>query len=268
MPYFETSDGTQLFYKDIGSGPPVVLVHSWSLSSDMWEYQIPALVESGYRCIAMDRRGHGRSDASTSGYGLTLMADDLAALIDRLDLRGATMLAHSMGTCETVRYLGRRGSDRVARAILLGSMTPYLEGAVGREFVDAWITQLRTDRPRWFQESAPAYFAREGTGSWVSDALIADGVVTILRTPLEVQIDCVRTLTGTDLTGDLSAIDVPVLLVHGDADASAPIDITARPTAKLLARSELVVYEGAGHGLYVSDKDRLHPAILEFVGRA
>ncbi len=262
MPYRNAADGTQLFHLDVGDGPPVLLVHAWSLSSAMWEYQVRTLVAAGFRCVAMDRRGHGRSDVPGAGYDLDTLAGDLAGLVEELDLRDLTVVAHSMGTCEVTRWLARSGTDRVDRAAFLGSMTPHLAGALGEAFVEAMVADLAADRPRWFHDSASAYFATAGTGSWVSQALVDDGVRGILATPLEVQIACLRAFTGTDLTEDLRAIDVPVRVVHGDADASAPIDLTGRPTAKLLPRATFRLVEGAPHGFYVTARSVLDDEIL------
>lgn len=263
MPVLETRDSTRLFYKDFGAGPPVVLVHAWSLSSAMWEYQLPVLLDAGHRCVAMDRRGHGRSDVPGTGYDLDTLADDLAELLNRLDLRGVTLVAHSMGTCEITRYLARHGSGRIARAVYLGAMTPYLAGVVGPAFVGAVVAALHADRPGWFRDGASGYFATPRSG--VSDALVDDGVATILATPLEVQTACFRAMAGTDLTADLAAVDVPALVVHGDADASAPVDITGRPTAALLPDARLEVYPGAPHGFYVTERERLAKDLLGFL---
>lgn len=263
MPFFETADATRLFFKDFGTGPPVVLVHAWSLSSAMWEYQLPVLLDAGHRCVAMDRRGHGRSDVPGTGYDLDTLADDLAALLERLDLREVALVAHSMGTCEITRYLARHGCERVARAVYLGAMTPHLAGVVGPEIIDATVGQLHADRPGWFRDGAPGYFAIPRPG--VSDALVDDGVAAILATPLEVQSACFRAMTTTDLTADLAAVRVPALVVHGDADASAPLDVTGRPTAALLPDSRLEVYAGAPHGLYVTDRARLAEDLLKFL---
>jgi non-heme chloroperoxidase len=265
MPTFETTDGTTIHYKDLGSGPAVLLVHAWSLSADMWEYQIDAVTRAGFRVVAPDRRGHGRSEASRGDYDLTTLADDLHQLVERLDLRDLRVVAHSMGTCETVRMLARHGTGRIARVALLGAMTPYFVGAVGIETVEAVIDDLRRDRPGWFRAGAPAYFAQQGSGAWVSQELVDDGVRTILATPLEVQIACVRSYALADLTGDLAALDVPVLMFHGTADVSAPLEITARPTAKLVPHAELVELPDAGHGIYVTDRDAVHARLLPFL---
>jgi non-heme chloroperoxidase len=262
MPYRNAADGTRLYHLDVGDGPPVLLVHAWSLSSAMWEYQVRTLVAAGYRCVAPDRRGHGRSDVPGTGYDLDTLAGDLAGLVEELDLRDLTVVAHSMGTCEVARWLGRSGTDRAARAVFLGAMTPYLAGAVGEAFVEAMVADLAADRPRWFHDSAPAYFATAGTGSWVSQALVDDGIRGILATPLEVQIACLRAFTTTDLTEDLRAIGIPVRVLHGDADASAPIDLTGRPTAKLLPRASFRLVEGAPHGLYVTARSIVDDEIL------
>lgn len=266
MPHYIAPDGTDLHYTDFGTGSPVVLVHSWSLSSAMWEYQVDALLAAGYRCIAMDRRGHGRSDVPSTGYDLDTLADDLAGLIEHLDLRDAAIVAHSMGTCETTRYLALHGSSRVARVVFLGAMTPHLVGAVGPEFLEGWFGLLRADRPRWFHESAPGYFATAGTGSWVSQALVDDGIGQILAVPLAVQIACVRAFATVDLTDDLQNIDVPVLVLHGTADESAPYAITGAPTAELIKDHRAVTYDGAPHGLYVTHKDAVNAEILAFLG--
>lgn len=264
MPYVHALDGTRLFYKDFGSGSPVVGVHSWSLSSAMWEYQLPTIVDAGHRFVALDRRGHGRSDVPTDGYDLDTLADDLHLLIDELDLSDVTFLAHSMGTCEVVRYLHRHGDARIARMILVGAMTPHLAGFVGAEFVEATIGALHADRPAWFRDGVDAYFARPGSG--VSDALADDGVTTILATPLEVQAACTRAFALVDLTAEVQAVAVPTLVVHGDQDASAPLEITGRPTAALIPGAELTVYEGGPHGLYVTHRTRLAADLLTFLG--
>jgi pimeloyl-ACP methyl ester carboxylesterase len=200
-----------------------------------------------------------------TGYDLDTLAGDLADLIEHLDLSEVTLVAHSMGTCEATRYLARRDTGRVTRAVFVGSMTPHLAAAVGEEFVEGLVEQLRADRPKWFHDGAPGYFATGGTGSWVSQALVDDGIRRILTTPLEVQIACLRAFACTDLTTDLQRIGIPIQVVHGDADASAPIDITGRPTAQLLPRARFTLIEGAPHGLYVTAKDTLHAVIADQV---
>jgi pimeloyl-ACP methyl ester carboxylesterase len=263
MPYLDAADGTRLFHKDVGSGSPVVALHSWSLSSAMWEYQLPTVVNSGHRFVALDRRGHGRSDVPGTGYDLDTLADDLHTLLTELDLHEVTFLAHSMGTCEVVRYLTRHGAGHVARAAFIGAMTPFLAGAVSEAFVQAVVDDLHVDRPAWFRNGVDAYFARPASG--VSQAIADDGVTTILATPLEVQAACMRSFALTDLTEELRAVALPVLVVHGDADASAPVDLTGRPTADLIPDARFEVYPGAPHGLYVTHRERLADNLLTFI---
>ena len=196
MPFLVARDGTRLFYKDWGSGPPVVFVHAWSLSSAMWEYQFQAFVAAGFRCVALDRRGHGRSDQPGSGYDIDTLSDDLCVLVDYLDLREITLVAHSLGTLESTRFLARHGSERVARAAYICAFTPFLLQAednpdgIDPQFVEATLAALQADRPKWFADGVPGYFATESTGSWVSAALVEDALRTILDTTLEVQTPC------------------------------------------------------------------------------
>ena len=224
-----------------------------------------ALLAAGYRCIALERRGHGRSDVPGTGYDIDTLADDIACLITELDLHDAAIVAHRMGTCETTRYLARHGTDRVSRVVFLGAMTPHLVGAVGPEPLEAWFGLLRADRPKWFHDAAPGYFAQHGTGSWVSQALVDDGIRQILDVPLAVQIACVRAFATVDLSPDLKGIDVPVLLLHGTADESSPHALTAVPTAELIRDSRLVTYDGAPHGLYATHKDAVNAEVLAFL---
>jgi len=257
------ADGTRLFYRDEGTGPPVLLVHAWSLHSGMWEYQLPALLADGYRCVMLDRRGHGRSDVASGGYDLDTLASDLDTLLTHLDLRDVSAIGHSMGVNETVRLLARSGGQRVGRAVFVAGITPYVGGAAGPAALEGTVAALCRDRPAWFHDSADAYFARPGSG--VSDALVADTLTQILQPPLQVQTACLTAAITTDLTADLQKVTQPVLVVHGDADTSAPLPITGQPTAELLANGELLVYPGAPHGLYVTEKDRLNTDVLNFL---
>jgi pimeloyl-ACP methyl ester carboxylesterase len=261
--YLTHSDGTRFYYKDLGAGPTVLLAHSWALDSSMWEYQIPVLVAAGYRCVAMDRRGHGRTDEPGTGYDLDTLADDLADLVNHLDLTEVAVLAHSMACAEVTRYLTRHGSARVTRAAFVGSVTPFLRGAVGEASYEELLAEFAADRPAWFDAGKDAYFAVPGSG--VSPPLVADAVATILRSPLEVLLACQRAGTGTDVSAELAALDVPVLVVHGDIDASAPLEVTGRPTAELIPDSRLVVYPGGPHGLYLTHRDRLNEELLDWL---
>jgi pimeloyl-ACP methyl ester carboxylesterase len=263
MPELRASDGTRLFYKDVGEGLPLLFVHAWSLDSAMWEYQVVTLLDAGYRCIAMDRRGHGRSDVASAGYDLDALAGDLGVLVDLLGLTSFAVVAHSLGAAETVRLLSRRPDLPVDRLVLSGTITPG-PGAAGVAVAERTITELRADRAGWFRAGAGAYFALPGSD--VSTDQVDDTMVHILQPPLEVQEACVRTMCTFDASEELRQLDRPVLLVHGDADVSAPLALTAQPTAALLPRAELRVYPGAGHGLYVSHREQLNADLVAFLG--
>jgi non-heme chloroperoxidase len=265
MAYFTNPDGIRFYYQDHGpaDGPAVLFVHSWSFDSTMWEYQVPALVEAGYRCVAMDRRGHGRSDEPGVGYDLDTLADDLARMVEHLGLTDLAVVAHSMGCCETVRALHRHGTAEVRRAVLVSTVSPHVEGVVGAEAYAAALAEVRADRPAWFATRRNGYFALPHSG--VSDALVADAMGVALRVPMEVLIACQRAGTATDVTADLAALDVPTLFIHGDADESAPLPITGKPSAELVPAAELVVYPGGPHGLYVSHRERFTADLLRFL---
>lgn len=266
MPFIETSDRTRLFYKDWGAGRPVVFVHSWALSAGLWDYQLFRLTEHGVRCVAYDRRGHGRSDQPGSGYNYDTLAGDLAALLDTLDLRDITLVSHSMGGGEVVRYLSRHGTGRVARIALLAPMTPFLlrtadnPDGVDKDLLDAARAVVIQDFPKWTVDNRFTFFSPE-----TSPERVEWGVRMMLQTPLKVAIDCNRALTDTDFRAEMPAIAVPALVIHGDADVTAPIDLTGRKSAGLIPGSRLIVYEGAPHGLMFSHADRLNDDLLAFI---
>jgi non-heme chloroperoxidase len=262
MSYFTNSDGIRLSYQDFGDGPTVLLVAGWSLDATMWEHQVEALTAAGYRCVAMDRRGHGRSDEPGTGYDIDTLADDLAALIEHLDLRDVTIVGHSMGTAEATRYLDKYGSARVARMVFVGSILPGLRGALGEQAWAANLAELTVDRPNWFEVRTDGYFAMPG--SPVSRAQAVDHRSVMLRVPLRVLLACLD-VVGTDLSDALARLDVPLLLLHGDVDESAPLEITGRRIAEIVPGARLSVYEGGPHGLYVSHRDRLNTELLDFI---
>ena len=260
------TDGTALFHRDWGDGPPVVFVASWSLPSDSWAYQMLALSDAGLRCVAYDRRGHGRSDDPGRGYDFDTLADDLAAVMETLDLRGATLIGFSMGTGEIVRYLTRHGAGRVARIVLIGTTTPMLArapdnaGGIDPAIFEAFRREsLMRDFPGWIDDNMVPFVTPEtpqGLRNWVRDMA--------LRTSAKALLECNRTLTAADFRAELRAIAVPTLVVHGDRDATCPIELTGRPTAALVRGARLAVYEGAPHGLFLTHMDRLNADLLAF----
>lgn len=270
MPYIESSDQTSLFVTEWGSGPPVVFTHAWGLRSDQWDYQVPALADAGLRCVLYDRRGHGRSDRPASGYDFDTLADDLAAVIDHFDLHGITLVGHSLGSRELVRYLSRHGDARVARMVLVAPTTPQLrrsaENPEGWDpaMLDANYAAVAANVPQWCAsfEAAGPYF---GSSPGSSPGLVDWTIRMIVDTPLRVLLKTLLLNTNVNMAGELQKIQVPTLVLHGDQDASAPIQLTGRKTAGLLSDATLRVYPGAGHGLYASDHQKLNADILAFI---
>lgn len=261
-----TGDGVDLFYRDWGSGRPVVFVAGWSLPSESWSYQMLALKGAGYRVIAFDRRGHGRSSDPGRGYDFDTLADDLGAVLDALDLRDALLVGHSMGCNEILRYLSRHGNARVAGAALLGTMTPFvLKTPDNPDGIDATFfeamrrEQLMVDFPQWIDENMVPFVYPEtpaGIKDWVRGMA--------LGASLQALVECNRALASTDFRAELPDIDVPVLLIAATDDASAPIAPTAEPTARLLPNATLRRYEGAPHGMFITHRARVNADLLEF----
>jgi non-heme chloroperoxidase len=239
----------------------------------MWEYQMTHLTDRGLRCVAYDRRGCGRSDQPGHGYDYDTLADDLAALIDKLDLRGVTLVAHSMAGGDVTRYLACHGAERIARTVLVGTTTPFpLKTAdnpdgLDKSVFDEIVAALKADRPSFLAAGAPGFFGVEhanGNGA-VSREVMQWCVELFLQASPKATIDMVPMFAETDLRPEMCAFTMPTLVIHGDADHSAPLDITGRKTADAITGSELKVYEGAPHGLFFTHKDRLNADLLEFV---
>ena len=270
MPFVETADRTSLFVTEWGSGPPVVFTHAWGLRSDQWNYQIPALAGSGLRCVLYDRRGHGRSDRPAAGYDIDTLADDLAAVIGHFGLHGATLVAHSLGSKEAIRYLTRHGQERIARLVLIGPVTPLLRRTADNPdgldpaLIDANYAAVAANVPKWCAdfEAAGPYFGSSPGGS---QGLVDWTIKMIVDTPLPVLLETLEVNADVDMRAELQKIQVPALIIHGDQDASAPIELTGRKTAELIGGASLTVYPGAGHGLYASDHDTLNADLLAFI---
>jgi non-heme chloroperoxidase len=274
MPYLSTTDDTDLYFRDWGSGDPVVFVHGWGLSSEMWEYQMPALVDHGLRCVAYDRRGCGRSDQPGDGYDFDTLADDLGAVLDHLDLRDVTLVSHSMGSGEVARYLTRHGSDRIARVALISPTLPYLKrdecnpDGVDPAAFDQIVAALRADRPGYLADLGPAALGIGLPAVEVSDALAAWALGLFLASSPKASIDTVRTHTDTDMRDDISSFTVPTLIVHGDQDALVPIEVSGRRAAEMIPGCTLVVYENASHWPFITHRERLNDELLGFVRAA
>ena len=266
MPFIQTHDSASLFYKDWGSGKPVVFLSRWTLNSDAWQYQMISLVSHGLRCIAYDRRGHGRSSQPGHGYDYNTLADDLAAVTDQLELCEVTLVAHSMGGGEIVRYLSRHGCSRVARIALLAPTTSFVlqtadnpDGAP-KEVFDQQRAALSKDFPKYLTDITPTFFPPDTspeTVQWVRNLA--------LQCSLKAAIDCIHAFSETDFRAEMHKITVPTLIIHGDAHISTPIDLTGRKSAQLIPGSQLKVYEGAPHGLIFSHMERLNSDLLAFI---
>jgi non-heme chloroperoxidase len=274
MPTVDTKDQTGLFYRDWGKGQgkAVVFCAGWTLSSDMWRSQMLALSEAGMRCVAYDRRGHGRSDDPGGGYDYDTLSDDLAALLIELDLNDVCLVGHSMAGGELIRYLSRHGNGRVDRIVLLSSVVPaLLAGPDNPDGVDPSVFEpvyrlWRHDFGQWLEDNADAYVARDLPGNAVSQEIINWTQRDMQRASFQAVFDCYRAMIETDWRAEMRDITVPTLLIHGDSDASIPLEASSRRTVELILESKLKVYEHGGHGMYMTHADRLNMDLLEFCG--
>jgi pimeloyl-ACP methyl ester carboxylesterase len=268
MPCLEASDGTNLSYRDWGDGEPVVFVHGGQLGADMWEYQMVPLAERGLRCVAYDRRGCGGSDQPWRGYDYDTLADDLAAVLARLDLQGVTLVGHSMGCGDIARFLSRHGVHRVARVALVATTTPFLlktgdnPSGIEAEAIDAMVAPLRADRPAATAAGAAPFFGGGAVGT-VSREMMDWGVSLALRASPRATIAMTRTGFESDLRPDMAAFTVPTLVLHGIDDLTASLALCGRATAAAIAGSRLEVY-ATGHGLFITEKERLTRDLLAF----
>ena len=274
MSTITTKDGTTIYYKDWGprDGQPVTFSHGWPLSSDAWESQMFFLASRGYRCIGHDRRGHGRSGQPWEGNHMDQYADDLAELFDRLDLRNAVMVGHSTGGGEVARYIGRHGSARVAKAVLMGAVPPLMlrteanPGGLPMEVFDGFRAAYLADRSRFFLEVASGpFFNFNRPGAEVSQGMIQSWWLQGMMSGHKNAYDCIRAFSETDFTEDLQKFDVPTLIIHGDDDQIVPIGASALLSSRLVPGALLKIYPGGSHSLGDTNKDQLNDDLLEFI---
>jgi non-heme chloroperoxidase len=271
MPYVQAKDGTEIYYYDWGTGAPVVLIHGWPLTSASWEYQARVLAESGFRVIAYDRRGFGRSGWPFAGYEYDTLAADLSAVLETLDLKSATLVGFSMGGGEVARYLGTYGPARVSKAVLIGAVTPFLlktpdnPDGVDKEVFDGIVDSLKKDRPAFLQQFWPNFYGRTMVHHTVSEPFLEFTQAMAMTASPKATIDLVRAWSETDFRADLAKFTVPTLVIHGTGDATVPIEISGRRAATLIPNAKLLEFEGEPHGLTATAPDRLNADLLNFL---
>lgn len=274
MSTFTTRDGTTIYYKDWGpkDGRPVTFSHGWPLSSDAWENQMFFLASHGFRCIGHDRRGHGRSSQPWEGNHMDQYADDLAELFEVLDLREAAMIGHSTGGGEAARYVGRHGTGRVAKVVLMGAVPPIMvktpanPGGLPMEVFDGFRKAYLADRSQFFLDVASGpFFNFNRPGAKISQGLIQSWWAQGMQSGFKNAYDCIKAFSETDFTGDLGKIDVPTLIIHGDDDQIVPIGASAMLSAKLVPNAVLKIYPGGSHSLGDTSKEQLNADLLEFL---
>ena len=272
MSMLTVNDGTQIYYKDWGTGPPVVFSHGWPLSADSWDSQMMFLASKGYRCIAHDRRGHGRSSQPWNGNEMDTFADDLSQLIETLDLKGLFLVGFSMGGGEVTRYIGRHGTKRVAKAALIAAVPPLMlktatnPGGLPMEVFDGIRQGSLADRSQLYRTVASGpFFGANRPGATVSQGVMDSFWLQGMRAGHKNTFDCIKAFSETDFTEDLKKFDVPTLIIHGDDDQIVPIDASALSASKLVKNSTLKIYPGAPHGLADTHKDQLNADLLAFL---
>ena len=266
-----SKDGTQIYYKDWGRGPVVTFSHGWPLNADAWDGQMHFLVQQGFRVVAHDRRGHGRSSQSSSGNDMNGYADDLAAVIETLDLQNATLVGHSTGGGEVVRYIGRHGTQRVSKVVLVAAVPPIMlktaanpEG-LAMEVFDALRAGVTRDRAQFYKDLAIQFYGANRPGANVSQGVLDQFWLWSMQCGLKNAYDSIKAFSETDFTEDLQKIDVPALVLHGEDDQIVPVHDSARKSARLIKGAKAIYYPGAPHGLTATHQDQVNADLLAFL---
>ena len=270
-PFVETADGTQIYYKDWGVGRPVVFSHGWPLTADAWDDQMIFLASRGYRCIAHDRRGHGRSSQPWTGNEMDTYADDLATLVEALDLKDAIHVGHSTGGGEVARYIGRHGTARVGGAVLIGAVPPLMlktpanPGGLPMDAFDGIRAGVLADRSQFFKDLTAPFYGANRAGATVSQGIKDSFWMQGMQAGVKSAFDCIKAFSETDFTEDLKRFDVPTLILHGDDDQIVPIGASAMQSSKLVRNATLKVYPGFSHGMCTINKDVINADLLAFL---
>jgi pimeloyl-ACP methyl ester carboxylesterase len=268
--YLQTKDGVDLYYKDWGTGRPIVLIHGWPLNADMWDYQADKLVDQGFRVVSYDRRGFGRSSQPGTGFDYDTLSDDLAALMEHLELENAVLVGFSMGGGEVARYMSRHGGKRVGKAVLVSAVTPYLlkddtnPDGVDKSVFDGFISDLEKDRPGFLTGFGKQFYGVGPLTFSVSSDYLAWTQGLALQASLRSSIACVRAFGTTDFRADMTAFTVPTLVIHGTKDATVPFEVSGEKAAKMIPGAHLKVYEGAPHGLHYTEQEKLTSDLADF----
>ena len=271
MSTFTTKDGTEIYYKDWGEGPVVTFSHGWPLSSDAWDGQMLFLVQNGFRVVAHDRRGHGRSSQASSGNDMNGYANDLAAVIETLDLKDAMLVGHSTGGGEVVRYIGRHGTKRVAKAVLIAAVPPIMLKSAANpeglpmEVFDTMRSDLMKDRSQFYKDLAIQFYGANRTGAKVSQGVLDQFWLWSMQAGLKNAYESIKAFSETDFTEDLKKIDVPTLVMHGEDDQIVPVKDSAVKTARVIKGAKEIYYPGAPHGLTATLQDQVNADLLAFL---
>ena len=269
--YLETEPGVSLYVTDYGEGKPVILIHGWPLSGAMWEYQTEILVNNGYRVIAYDRRGFGKSSQPWNGYEYDTLADDLKVIIEELELTDVTLIGFSMGGGEVVRYFSRHGGQNVSKAVLVASVTPYMlktddnPDGVPQEVFDDMAEQMKNDRMAFLAGFSKTFYGVGLLNHPVSDAFLQHDLMVASMASPHATLECAKAFSTTDFREEMAFVKVPTLVIHGDSDKTVPIAPTGEKASKLIPDCRYLVYEGSPHGLFYTDKEKFNKDLLEFL---
>jgi non-heme chloroperoxidase len=267
----DKNSSLRIFYQEYGTGSAVLFIHGWPLNHEMWEYQLNELPKHNLRCIAYDRRGFGKSDRPWKSYDYDTLADDLNEVITQLNLEKVVLVGFSMGGGEIARYIGKYGTEKIAKIVFISSVTPYMlktdenvEG-VAKETFNDMVEKILEDRPVFLADFGKTFFGVSMINQSISKPLLKWNQMLCLNSSANATVDCLRSFSETDFRNDLKKIDIPVLIIHGDADETVPIDVSGNKTAALLPGADYIVYNGAPHGLFLTEKEKLNTDLLNFI---